>query len=234
MGITAARQFRQNELEEDTTNQVVETLYQRVSRMRARWLKRVMYNSDASSTEKCLAYAVFDHLNCVTLDCWPAQRRLAELLGFELVKTIQRAATGLEDKGFITIKSFRQNSHRYSPKFLLVDEDKIVSGDRHSWVIDGDEIVHESLLLNHLTPPTPTATETAKQRHEAAIKNAHKHRGAYEIAVAEMLGPDGMEILYKLAKLDDVHVQRLCLAYGYGALSSRELAAARLAAEQAR
>src|SRR4029077_16909568 len=104
MGITAARQFRQNELEEDTTNQVVETLYQRVSRMRARWLKRVMYSSDASSTEKCLAYAVFDHLNCVTLDCWPAQRRLAELLGFESVKTIQRAAAGPEDKGRLVLR----------------------------------------------------------------------------------------------------------------------------------
>jgi len=222
MGITSTGRVRTNEFEEETTANVGQTLHQRVSRMRARWLKRVMYSGDVSSTEKCFAYAVFDHLNCVTLDCWPSQRTLAELLGFESVKTIQRAATGLEEKEFIRITVFRRNSHRYAPKFLLVDEDKIVFKDRHSWVIDGDQTVHESLLLTRLTPPTPTAAETAKQRHEATIRNARSHRGAYEIAVSEMLGPDGMEILHKLAELDDVHVQRLCLAYGYGVLGDRD------------
>jgi hypothetical protein len=234
MGIISTRRFRTNEFEEENTDGVVLTLHQRVSRMRARWLKRVMYSGDVSSTEGCLAYAIFDHLNCVTLDSWPSQRKLAELLGFESVKTIQRAASGLEEKGFIRITAFRHNSHRYAPHFLLVDEDKIVFKERHSWVIDGDETVHESLLLTRLTPPTPTAAETTKQGYEAAVRNTRKHRGAYEIAVAEMLGPDGMEILHRLAKLDDIHVQRLCLAYGYGALGDRELAAARLAAEQSR
>ena len=55
-------------------------LVETVNRMKARWLKRVMYETDVSSTAKCLAYAVSDHLNCVSLDCWPSQARLGQLL----------------------------------------------------------------------------------------------------------------------------------------------------------
>src|SRR4051812_449650 len=48
-----------------------EPLYKQVARAKARWLRRIMYGSVATSTEKCFAYAVADHLNCVTLDAWP-------------------------------------------------------------------------------------------------------------------------------------------------------------------
>ena len=44
-----------------------ETLRTCVNRAKARWLKRVMYKSTASSTGKCFAYSVADHLNCVAL-----------------------------------------------------------------------------------------------------------------------------------------------------------------------
>src|SRR5437588_8825339 len=73
-----------------------EPLFTRVARAKARWLRRVMYGTVATSTEKCFAYAVADHLNCVTLDAWPGQARLAQLLGFKSVKTIQRAAAALQ------------------------------------------------------------------------------------------------------------------------------------------
>ena len=76
--------------------QAEEGLVERVGRAKARWLRRVMYETTASSTEKCFAYAVVDHLNCVTLDCWPSQLRLAKLLDFKAEKTLQRAARGLE------------------------------------------------------------------------------------------------------------------------------------------
>src|ERR1700694_1287413 len=64
-----------------------ETLYKRVPRAKARWLRRVMYGTVATSTEKCFAYAVADHLNCVTLDAWPGQLRLAQFLRFKSIKT---------------------------------------------------------------------------------------------------------------------------------------------------
>jgi hypothetical protein len=102
-----------------------ETLYERVARARARWLRRVMYGSVATSTEKCFAYAVFEHLNCVTLDAWPGQLRLTELLGFKSAKTIQRAAGSLEDLAVLAVVRSR-NNYRYAPVFLPGDEDKIV------------------------------------------------------------------------------------------------------------
>jgi hypothetical protein len=49
-----------------------------------------------------------------------------------------------------------------------------------------------------------------------------------------MLGPDGMKVLEILNELDDRIVDRLCGAYVEGMLGERELAAARLAAEQGR
>jgi hypothetical protein len=238
MGITPAGRPRPNEFEDGFSEEIFETLHQRVSRIRARWLKRVMYSREPSSTEKCLAYAVFDHLNCVTLDCWPSQRRLAELLGFDSVKTIQRAALGLEDRALLVIRQVGRSSYRYAPTFLPTDgdpEDSFVINRGHSCLGGMDKTVNESFLLNHLTPPTPTAAETAKERSFGLrTTNSLKQRGAYELGVAEMLGPDGMEMLARLAELDDAHVERLCRAYAIGALDDRDLAAARLAAQQAR
>ena len=106
---------------------MVESLSDQVSRAKARWLKRVMYDSDASSSEKCFAYAVFDHLNCVTLDCWPGQPRLAQLLNFKSVKTIQRAAFGLEAaSACLSIRRIGRGAYRYAPVFFPSDEDKII------------------------------------------------------------------------------------------------------------
>jgi hypothetical protein len=194
-----------------------------------------MYNGSVSSTEKCVAYAVFDHLNCVTLDSWPSQQRLSELLGFDSVKTIQRAAVGLQDKDLLKIRRVARSSYRYAPIFLAVDEDNIVSNQGHSWLVEADKIVNESTLPTYLTPPPPTAADAANwQSSRPGSANPLMRRGAYEIAVAEELGPDGMAILARLSELDDRHVHRLCHAYAIGALGDRELAAARLAVQQAR
>ena len=60
-----------------------ETLVDRVSRMKQRWLKRVMFDHGTSSSEKCFAYLVVDRLNCVTQDCWPSQKTIADQFGME-------------------------------------------------------------------------------------------------------------------------------------------------------
>ncbi len=211
-----------------------EFLYQRTSRMRARWLKRVMYDGATSNSEKCFAYTVSDHLNCVTLDCWAGQERVALFFGWKSVKTVQRASAGLEDKGFLIIKRPRRGSCRYAPIFLLSDEeDNSVSAWGQFSLSQTDKIVSESLLQNHPigpTPPTPTYLTHSEQQMKQG--NRLKERGAYELALAELLGHDGMEILSRLAELDDAHVQRLCNAFAIGAVGERELAAARLAVEQ--
>lgn len=211
-----------------------EFLHQHVSRMRARWLKRVMYNNSTSPSEKCFAYAAFDHLNCVTLDCWPSQERVAVFLGWDSVKTVQRAALGLEVNGFLVIGRVRRGSYRYAPVFLVSDEEtQSVSARGQISRSETDKIVNESLLQNlPITPTPPTLTYLARELQILKQENRLRERGAYELALAELLGEDGMEILSRLSELSDAHVQRLCDAFAIGAVGDRELAAARLAVEQ--
>lgn len=59
-----------------------------------------------------------------------------------------------------------------------------------------------------------------------------RERGAAEIKLAEMLGADGMDVLSRLASIDDRIVARLCRALVEGTLSDHDLAAARLAAKR--
>jgi hypothetical protein len=61
-----------------------------------------------------------------------------------------------------------------------------------------------------------------------------QRRGAVEIKVAETLGAGGLEMLARFAAIDDAIVERLCRAYASGLLGDREIAAARLAAQQIR
>jgi hypothetical protein len=57
-------------------------------------------------------------------------------------------------------------------------------------------------------------------------------RGAIEIKISEMIGPNGLDVLTRLAAMDDAIVDRLCRAYAAGEVGERELVAARLAAQQ--
>ena len=213
-----------------------EQLLERTNRAKARWLKRIMYESSANSTEKCFAYSVADHLNCVTLDCWPSQSRLAKLLGFDSVKTIKRAAQGLEQLGVLTIKSQRRNRCRYAPVFLEGDEDKIVKKAGLAGPPAPDRNVTESYLNNLLKPSPPTTAADQGSEPGRSVFHGYNYnprqRGALELEVAELLGGDGFEVLARLAELDPPAVDRLCRAFAVGALGDRELAAARLAVQQ--
>src|SRR5262245_20863316 len=106
-----------------------ECLSDQVNRAKARWLRRVMYESLATSTQRCFAYLVADHLNCVTLDCWVGQLRVARLLGWRSIKTVQRAAGSLARLELLALRRCGKGKTnlRYAPVFLPSDWDKPVS-----------------------------------------------------------------------------------------------------------
>jgi hypothetical protein len=212
-----------------------EPLFTRVARAKARWLRRVMYGTVTTSTEKCFAYAVAEHLNCVTLDPWPGQARLAQLLGFKSVKTIKRAAAALEELDLLVVKFTAKHQFRYAPVFLIGDEDRTVRTRGQLRAEAKDTDVHESLLLIPVNSSSPKRTSD-KRNYEQETTHRYRvgQRGAIEVQIAAMLGDGGIELLFKLGAIDDAIVERLCRAHAAGALGERELIAARLAAQQAR
>jgi hypothetical protein len=195
-----------------------------------------MYGTVTTSTEKCFAYAVAEHLNCVTLDAWPGQTRLAQLLGFKSIKTIKRAAAALEALDLLVVKCAAKHQFRYAPVFLTGDEDATVrtTGQLRAEAKDTD--VHESLLLIPVNSFSPTKRTFDKRNYEQETTSRYRvgQRGAIEVQIAVMLGEGGIELLFKLGAIDDAIVERLCRAHAAGALGERELIAARLAAQQVR
>src|SRR5262245_56320619 len=126
-----------------------ETLQERVNRAKARWLKRVMYHPSVTSTQKCFAYAVVDHLNCVTLDCWPGLAKLAHKLAFKCTRTLHRAAHGLEELGLLRIYAVGSLYH-FAPIFLPSDEDTLVPEVGQRSPKRPDKNVPESFLSIYL------------------------------------------------------------------------------------
>jgi hypothetical protein len=208
-------------------------LFETVKRMKARWLKRVMYETTASSTAKCLAYAISDHLNCVTLDCWPGQLRLTQLLGRKSTKTPTRTARELEELGLLTLKRDHRNRLRYAPVFVPVDQNNSDAAVANICPASADKNGGESFLPN---PSNLSASKGESSEGRVCDRELSKYnprqRGAIEIQIAALLGRDGMGILGRLGWYDDAIVDRLCRAYAEGTLGERELAAARLAGEQ--
>jgi hypothetical protein len=208
-----------------------EGLVEWVNRAKAKWLKRVMYHTPATSTERCFAYAVSDHLNAVTLDCWPSQLRLVKLFGFKCTKTIHRAAYALQEKGVLKV-TLGSDGCRYAPVFNRDEMDIIVPEPRQPRPPVADSGVGESLLLIQSKSSSSEAAANGSTARSALIYRPAQ-RGALEVKVAELLGRDGFDVLSRLAQLDPIIIDRLCRAYLGGALGAREVAAARLAAEQA-
>ena len=214
-----------------------EPLSETVNRWKARWLKRVMYDSPASPVEKCLAYAISDHLNCVTLDCWPSQPTLMRLLGRSSARTVQRAARGLVRHGLIKIRPNRgsRSSLRYAPVLSFAKRDKTVADTGQNCLDAPDTSVRESFLgIHSKSSSTAPADEELNKLPARASSYRRAERGAIELQLAEALGPDGLGILSRLSSIDDAVVERLCRAYAGKSLGERELSAARLAAEQFR
>jgi hypothetical protein len=204
-----------------------EFLDDRVKRAKHRWLKRVMYDLATTSSEKCLAYLIMDHLNCVSVDSWPSQKRVADQFGWS-TKTVHRVACALERRGHLRVTRGTRGSHRYAPIFMPEDEDKSGGPARQSCPEASDKNVEESslgILTNQSSP------RTGPQDFVTPKYEAHQ-RGRFEAELAKRLGNDGFEILARLSELDDAIVERLCRAHANGQVGERELSAARLAAEQ--
>jgi hypothetical protein len=209
-----------------------ETLLDRVNRMKHRWLKRVMSDPGVSPSAKCFAYIVMDRLNCVTLDSWPGQPLIAQQLGRKSIKTVNRIASGLEGHGYQRMSRNIHGSLRYAPVFLPEDADRPVPTSRQNCPSVPDKNVEESSLGILINKSSPSVGEHGKRSRSTASKYERRQRGSYEAEVATLLGKDGFEILMRLSALDDAIVERLCRACADGQLGTRELIAARLAAEQ--
>src|ERR1700726_4364052 len=210
-----------------------ESLFDRVTRAKHRWLKRVMFDHGTSSSEKCFAYLVADRLNCVTQDCWPSQKTIADQFGWS-TKTVHRVAVGLQRRGHLRIIRNRNGSYRYAPVFLPGDEDKSVGATRQNCPSVPEKNVDESFLGIPISKSSPSGGErvTDKWSAKPASKYDRRRRGSYEADIAKLLGNGGFEILARLSEYDDNIVERLCRAYADGELGARELIAARLAAKQ--
>jgi hypothetical protein len=205
----------------------IEGLAGQVSRAKHRWFKRVAYDEKVSSSEKVFAFLVMDHLNCATLDCWPAQKTVAAKLGW-CTKTTQRVARALEAHGHIRIRQRSHGSYRYAPVFLKEDEDKSVAPKRQECPPVVDKNVNQSLLgilPNQSTPRRGT-------QGPAGSQYTPQKRGYYEGELAKKLGKNGFEILAQLSDHDDALVDRLCRACAHGQVGERELLAVKLAVQQ--
>lgn len=212
----------------------IESLSDRVKRTKARWLIRVMQHPSAKSTSKCLAQAIGNRLNCVTLDCWAAQPTLARDIGHKSTKTVVRAGRDLAALNLVTLKRIKlRPGLRYAPVFLPEDIDKPVPKNGHSRPKTMDMNGRES-FLNIQTESSSTGEAAERKKRASQLKSSFnpKQRGAIEIKLADMFGANGLDVLVRLASIDDAIIERLCQAYAEGALSERDLAAARLAAEQ--
>jgi hypothetical protein len=209
-----------------------ESLTERVSRMKHRWLKRVMFDHGTNSSQKCFAYLVADRLNCVTQDCWPGQKTTAEQFGWS-IKTVHRVAVGLERRGHLRIIRNTNGSYRYAPLFQPEDADKSVGALRQNCPPVPDKNVEESLLGILITQSTPSSERSVGKCPRRITSNYDRRkRGSYETEVARLLGNAGFDILERLSEHDDAIVERLCRAYADDELGGRELIAARLAADQ--
>jgi Helix-turn-helix domain len=211
--------------------QIAEPLHKQVSRFRARWLNRLMY-SDVGRIEKVLGYVIYAHLNCVTLDAWPAQGTIATLMRCS-IKTVQRASEALERHGWIVVARSRSRGsmHRYAPIFAPGDLDESVPDDGHPCPGVADTHVRQSSLSTRIkSSPTGQRWSNTYRRPNSSYKPAE--RGRWELELASALGRDGREVLDRLDTINDTVVEKLCRAYCDGEVGECEIEAARLAAAQ--
>ena len=209
-----------------------ELLSKRFSRAKARWLRRVTY-SGARPIEKNLAYVVADHANCVTEDAWPSQETISQLL-FCSTKTVRRAIEGLQKRQLLTVRrvSAKGATPRYAPNFISDDWDSRGLDLRHDWPEEVDTVVLESSLPIRSNEPSPRASQAGELKSYRNSRYRRSERGKWEAELVKMLGPNGLDILSRLAMVNERIVENLCRAICDGEIDQRELLAAQLAAEQ--
>jgi biotin operon repressor len=198
------------------------------SRQKMRWLNSVMYCKQFTPTVCRVAYMLADYLNRATQDCWPAQETIARKLGIS-TKTVQRSVRRLESMGVLQIRrpKRRGQTHRYAP-VLKPASDFSDPAKRQGSQNAGVRDVRQSYLEN------PYRSYLGADRKSGGRAQRASDRGRIEIEVARRFGSDGIEILNRLAEIDDRFVDRLCEAHRNGSLTDEALSAARLAAHQVR
>ena len=122
--------------------------------------------SDTADQSKVFAYVIYDCLNCVTLDAWPAQSTIAKRMRCS-VKTVHRAADGLEQKKFVLIvrSRLRDVNNRYAPIFSPGDLDIIVSPASQSCPETVDADVRPSSLSICLESSSSRRAERNRKRN---------------------------------------------------------------------
>jgi len=211
------------------------TLFQQAC---ASWFDRVM-RSGLPGRAQTAGYALKQCFNEVTHDAWPSQEWLSDRYAVS-TKTIQRGVIDLETANAVAVTGSRRQRkpHRYAPLFQSMDWD---NSDKRSRQISSEQQAQTVQQSSLVTPSTSSVLLTPEMinqitlRHYALksrteIYNIMKRTGL-EIVVTKKLGHDGSRILEKLHAFDDLCVERLCVAEHYGALTSRLLNAARLAAK---
>jgi Helix-turn-helix domain len=221
---------------EELSSRLQDSLSKSVGRLKARWFDRVKRHPDLTGTSKCIAHSIANGLNCVTLDCWLSQQSFANSIGGCSTKTVQRALNELEEYEAITVRRFRKIKipNRCAPNFLPVDMDKLVSKFGQSCPPVADTHVHQSYLSIQSESSSTVSPVIGSKIVLFVGSYNRKERGVIEAAVIKRLGDDGLDILSQLSLLDDRIIDRLCRAQLNGALTTRDLEAARLAAKQAK
>jgi hypothetical protein len=203
------------------------------ARLKARWLQKVMQTTELVPSHRVAAYFVYDHLNWCTMDCWPAMKRLAALVG-GVEKTIQRAIAALELAQLLAVWRFHGSRFpmRYAPIYLferaLLVKPVPLNGHGGPRQLDTD--VHQSSLVTPLTSLLPAQQDGSTESAPATFNL--RQRGTIERDVARLVG--GYDNLCRLSAIDDQIVTRLCEAHLMGVLGKRQIEATKLAASQCR
>lgn len=191
------------------------------ARRKMRWLNKVMYDTALLSTDCRVAFVLMDFQNRATRDSWLAQQTIARKIGTS-VKTVQRSVSRLEKKGFLKIQRFGREgkSNRYALELPYDDDcqDADVSSQRHGWPSASDSGVSQSYSNN-------LQISSLAGRRTKYVGRIGSDRGRFELEIAARIGSEGIEILNRLAEIDDRHVAAVCEQQRNGTLTDLDIQA---------
>jgi biotin operon repressor len=185
-------------------------------RNKMKWLNAINYDCALSPMTCRVAFVIADHLNQVSGDAWPSERRISSKLCIS-TKTVQRSVKELESAGWVDVRRSkgRNISNRYRPRFerLKTTETKGGKSDqkyRQGCPQNEDTGVRQTFLGNPLT----TYLEGAGD--EKAI---FRDQGMYEQQLIRRLGTNGRQLLEHIAAEDPRCLTQLCWAQKRGDLT---------------